>query len=83
MSKQEPELARAPEFSGFESHSESTDKPHTCKFCHKHVWYQPLKSRWYEPGGKELHVKNCPKGQAFYKQRALEYSQARRERREY
>lgn len=54
-----------------------------CKFCHKYVLYDDddLKRRVYELDGKTLHVDNCPKRRAHYKQRASDVTNKRRQAR--
>lgn len=53
----------------------------TCKFCHKPIWYKVSTDRVYEPDGQTLHVENCPNRRAFFKARAVEYAERRRQRR--
>lgn len=50
----------------------------TCKFCHKPIWHHSIEGRIYEVGGAELHVNNCPKRAAYFKSRALDAAESRR-----
>lgn len=55
--------------------------PKTCKFCHKPVWFETDKRRWYNVGGETLHVENCPRRATHYRNRALAGAEVRRRKR--
>lgn len=48
-----------------------TKKKIKCKFCHAEVLFDQIMHRIYEQDGVTLHVDNCPRRKAFYKDRAL------------
>lgn len=50
----------------------------TCQFCHAKTWFAVVSGRVYDVGGKTLHVENCEKRKAFYKQQGLRNAQLRR-----
>lgn len=54
-------------------------KPLTCKFCHAETWYDCLAARWYDVGGKSLHVDNCERRKAHYHNEAMERHEKRRQ----
>jgi len=53
--------------------------PKTCKFCHAEVWWGAIKRRWYDVGGKTLHVENCKLGQDHFRSEAMNAAEARRQ----
>lgn len=52
--------------------------PKTCKFCHVAVWWHYNERRWYDVGGKTLHVENCPRRAKHYREVAAEAADLRR-----
>ena len=55
--------------------------PLRCKFCHQLVWFNPVTVRYLEPDSTTPHVNNCPRRQAFYREKGIASAQSRRERR--
>jgi len=52
--------------------------PKACKFCHCAVWLDKITSRWYDVGGKTLHVENCRLSREHYHNVALDTAEQRR-----
>ena len=54
--------------------------PILCKFCKKPVWFDAMARRVYEVGGEVLHVENCPRRRAHYKQASSDSAQVQRDK---
>jgi hypothetical protein len=52
--------------------------PKTCKFCHSEVWWNVIEGRWYDVGGKTLHVENCELRREHFKNEAMNAAESRR-----
>lgn len=57
----------------------SKGQPLTCKFCHSEVWLDENDRRYYDVGGETLHVENCDLRKQFFKNRAAENAENRRQ----
>ena len=61
----------------FKTHNQDGSEKE-CKFCHQHVWWNIVESRWYNPGGKQLDVETCELRREYFSEQAKDAAEARR-----
>lgn len=52
-----------------------------CKFCNRAVKYDIITNRVHELIGDELHVANCPRREAHFREQSYRAEQSKRDRR--